>query len=160
MNDTIPALGQFIEPSPVRFYPSAPGWHVLAGIILLMLAGIVVFAFHRYRKNRYRRFALRWLEQEEQKYIANKEYDQLIYIANLLAKQICTHLTGNNQALILRGSDWLTYLSQTCPTLSFSSSEEEILKALYESPTGLSQQQAVDFSDKIKHWIKKHRIKS
>lgn len=158
MNDTISMLEQFIEPAPVRFSAETTGWHVLGGTILFMLLLAGLAMWHRYRKNKYRRVALGWLEREEKKYLGNREYSKLVYTANMLVKQISIHLYGNNTVAPLRGEDWLSYLSKTCPTISFSASDEKFLDMLYDPREMPDEQQTIDFTGKIKHWIKKHHI--
>ncbi len=158
MNDTIPALEQFIEPSPISFSPAAPGWYALGIILLIILLTIVILCLIQYRKNRYRRAALDWLNKEEKKYLGNGQYAQLIYTSGMLTKQISIYLNENNETASLRGSEWLSYLSKTCPSVSFSTSDETIFNSIYENQN-LNEQQTIDFTNKIKQWIKKHHIK-
>ncbi len=157
MNDSIPALEQFIEPSPVQFSPSAPGWYALAGISLLILLVIAFLIWNNYRKNHYRRVAFDWLEQEEKKCLSNKEYYRLVYEAGMITKKITVFLHGYSELISLRGSEWLSYLKKTCPSVSFSSSDEQLMDQIYEINSELKEQQVIEFTDKIKHWIKKHK---
>ncbi len=157
MNDTIPELEQFIEPSPVQFSPNAPGWYVLGGIFLLILLIIAFLIWNNYRKNRYRRIALNWLELEEEKFFNNKEYGRLVYAGGMITKKITIFLYGNNEIASIRGSKWLAYLTKTCPSISFSSTDEQLMSDIYESNNNLKEQQVFEFIDKIKYWIKKHK---
>jgi hypothetical protein len=53
--------GQLIEPSPVSFTFGAPGWYVLAVLLLLTFLGFAWFLFRRYKKELYRRQAVKEL---------------------------------------------------------------------------------------------------
>lgn len=156
MNDTIPALGEFIEPSPIRFIPEAPGWYALAGLffILLLITGLLIWK-HR-KKNRYRRLALNWLNGEEKRLLETQDYTRLIYTADMLAKKISIHIYGRENTAQLRNQEWLDYLNKTCPSVSFSNEDETLVKAIYDPGINISEKQALTFTGKIKQWIKKH----
>ncbi len=156
MNDTIPALGQLIEPAPIQFSFGAPGWYILGGILLIVLCVGVFLSWKHYRKNHYRRMALQWLQQEEQRLIAAKEEAQLVYTANMLIKRIAMQLYGREIAS-LRGKDWLDFIKQTDRSVCFNDEDIELLDALYTSDGQINNDRAVSFVNKTKHWIKTHR---
>ncbi len=160
MNDTIPALGQFMEPAPVRFSPEAPGWYTLGILFFLVLLGIAFLIWNSYRKNRYRKLAIRRLDQEEKKLEEKKDYISMVYVANMLVKQISINLDKREEVASLRGKKWLDYLNKTCSSVSFSESDEAILNAIYGTDKIPDAQHIFSFMNKIKTWIRKHHIQS
>ncbi len=155
MNDSIPAIGQLIEPAPVRFSFDAPGWYVVGGIVLVLILTGAFLAWRRYRKNRYRREALRWLQQEEQRLVAAMEYAQLVYTADMLVKRIAMQRYGRETSS-LRGKEWLDYINRTWHS-TFTDDDAKLLDALYASADKIEASRANSFIDKTKHWIKTHK---
>ncbi len=153
MNDTIPAIGQLIEPAPVRFSFDAPGWYVVGGAVLLLALIGAFLMWRHYRKNRYRREALRWLQQEEQRLAM--DYAQLIYIADMLIKRIAMQHYGR-EISSLRGKEWLDYINGTWHS-AFTDEDIKLLDKLYSSTDQIEANGVSSFVDRTKHWIKTHR---
>jgi hypothetical protein len=74
------------EPSPIGFWPPAPGWIALGVILFIAVALLAYLLIRRYRRNAYRRFALaRWRAIEPGSAQAQTE------AALSLLKRICHH---------------------------------------------------------------------
>ncbi len=155
MNDSIPAIGQLIEPTPVRFSFDAPGWYVAGGVLAVLLLTACIIAWRRYRRNRYRRAALRWLQSEEQRLTPAKEYARLVYAADMLVKRIAMQRYGR-EVSSLRGKDWSEYINKTWRS-EFTADDMKLLDDLYLSETSVDADRAGAFVDKAKQWIKTHR---
>jgi len=67
-NYLIRGIAEIHQPPPVPWTPSAPGWTVLWGILLLAGIWTAWRLFSRWRQNAYRREALRLLRSVKQKY--------------------------------------------------------------------------------------------
>lgn len=64
-NDALANLKPLVAPEPVSWWPPAPGWWILGVTLLLLLAGLLVWSWKRwrhYRGTRYQREALVLLE--------------------------------------------------------------------------------------------------
>ncbi len=160
MNDSIPSLGQFIEPAPVSFRPDAPGWYVVAALVGLFILLIGLWFVFRYYKNRYRREAVKHVEHEEQRLIGAKKYTELIYIINALMKKITMVQHGREQTASLQGSEWLTFLNEQCRKPVFEVNDEQLLARLYLADNLPEEGETVAFVNKAKQWIKQHRYAS
>ncbi len=158
MNDSIPAFASYIEPAPVAFTPDAPGWYVVGCLLALALLAVAFFAGRRYRRNRYRRVALGWLEGEERRLLAAADYPRLVYVADMLLKRILIRLHKQEEAVSLRGVAWVDYLNRHCPAVAFTPGDAETISALYDSRRTMDRQQAVAFTSRAKRWIRKHRV--
>lgn len=159
MKDTVALLDPYIAPAPVQFVPEAPGWYAMGILLLLLVLFAVSIAYRKYRKNRYRRTALEWFARQEKKFLENKDYIRWVYTANMLAKRISVRVYGKADAASLRQDEWIAYLNQKCPSVSFTAADKETIQAVYNPQSVIREQQAADFSIKIKQWIKKHRSK-
>ena len=56
--DPLAALHPLREPVAIGWWPPAPGWWLLAGLVLAALLALAWYALRRYRANAYRRQAL------------------------------------------------------------------------------------------------------
>ncbi len=54
-------LAPLRTPEAISWWPLAPGWWVLAILLVIALTALAVFTWRRYQANRYRRTALRML---------------------------------------------------------------------------------------------------
>ncbi len=157
MNNNISTLDQFIEPAPVRFTFEAPGWYILAGIILLILLICVALIVRNYIKNKYRRKAIKALQKEETNSIKQKQYADIIYKANMIMKQICIQLYTREACAGLRTKDWLEFLNQTSHSNLFQKENEKTIDSIYLTGNDLDEKETIAFLDKTKQWIKKHK---
>ncbi len=157
MTDSIPTLGQVIEPPPVPFTFEAPGWYVAGGVaIILLLACAVLIVRHSY-KNRYRRIAVKRLLQQQSEFVSQQRFSDLAYAANMLMKQICIRLYSRDACADLRGKEWLKFLNKTSGRNIFEAGDDKILTSLYLVEDGIGEQEAKDFVSSTIEWIKKHK---
>ena len=151
--------GQLIEPSKVPFTLGAPGWYILAGLILIALVTLAGRITKIYKKNLYRRTALHWLEENQMKYGSATNQQVFLYEINMLLKQIAMTKYGRIETASLRGHDWISFLNKSTNKKLFDNSDSAYLEmALYENKTMNDNYQAMQiFLSKAKDWIKTHR---
>ncbi|MGC3946512.1 MAG: DUF4381 domain-containing protein [Chryseolinea sp.] len=149
-------IGTLIEPQPVQFSWGAPGWYVLAGLVLVFVLVIVAMIVRHYRKNKYRREALLWLASRERE--INKQHpDQIVYDATMLMKRIAISRYGREHAAIREG-EWITFLNNACKSPLFSDTDSAWLtQALYASGSDIASTDVQNYLNKTKVWIKRHR---
>jgi Domain of unknown function (DUF4381) len=154
MNDDI---GTLIEPDPVKFTWGAPGWYVLAIVLLLLICAVFIVIYRQYQKNKYRRTALSWLESKEEKML-NQSPEQVIYDATMLMKRIAISRYGRSPVAGLREDEWITFLNKACKIQPFTAADAEWLTNILYAPSGhLNESETKSFIDKTKKWIKYHR---
>ncbi len=157
MNDTIPALSPLIEPASIPFTIDTWGWYIVSGIFFIFLLFIALLLIHYHRKNRYRHKALQWLKAEEKRLSDSKAYPELVYAANMLAKQISMQRYGREKVADLRDNEWIDFLNRTCKPELFDKQDEHTLAALYDPELLLNEKSTTLFVSKIKSWIKNHK---
>lgn len=141
-------LHDLYEPPPVPFSFEAPGWYVLGGILLIGATLVTIIRIRRYIKNRYRRDALRELNNMDH---AAEIFPQLFVVL----KRTAIFAFGREKVAPLYGTAWLSFLEKTGVNVHLNEYRDEILPALYHG-------HAIDpvIQDKIlsnaKIWIKTH----
>ncbi|RFM27314.1 DUF4381 domain-containing protein [Deminuibacter soli] len=147
-------FGELIEPAPVRFSFGAPGWYVLAALVLLLLMLLAMVIVRYLKRNHYRKTALQWLAAEEQR---GPQPDALVYAANMLLKRIAMRNYGRERVAAVQGEEWIKLLNTTCRKPCFDAADSALLQHdLYAAGT-LPLSRAVEFVLKSKRWIKTHR---
>ena len=155
MNETginTSALGQLIEPDPVRYSFNTPGWHLVFILLLIIFIVIAFIQYRNYRKNAYRREALRKLEQIE------NSGESLVYSVNLLLKTMAIQLFGRTTVADLHGPSWFSFLTSKLekhPGLTDQSIDEYTL-ALYNEQFELEESSRKELVAFARFWIKKH----
>ena len=66
--DPLAQLQPLREPELISWWPLAPGWWLLCGLLFLLLLSLTWWLLRRYRANAYRRQALRQLDQLQESF--------------------------------------------------------------------------------------------
>ena len=147
-------LGPLYEPDAVRFSFETPGWYVL-GIILLLVATFLFFSWLKlYRKNGYRREALKTIARIEQNFQNQNEANQLNDTLVLL-KLVAMETFGRQQVAQLYGDDWLEFLESKGKNTPFTDYKQPIINTLYDTIPG-DPKETKALMELSKQWISTH----
>jgi len=148
-------LNDIVVPPDVPWWPLAPGWHILAGFIVL----VIVFALYRTlkqrKKNLYRVLAM----QELSDIRGQGETADLQLIPELLKRTVLSAWPRRDVAA-LSGTDWHRFLDRTAATNRFCSGAGEVLDRLaYGGGKGVNAgDAAVDaVIEAAEFWLKRHK---
>jgi len=149
-------LHDIVVSPPVPFWPPAPGWYVVA-LVLVMAAGWACWwIIHRWRANAYRRAALAELQA------AGTRRDQLKVLPELL-KRTALAAYPRERVASLSSDAWLAFLDETAATPAFAAGPGKLLGELAYDPTLARRMSAAD-SDALlaaaTTWIRHHRAQS
>lgn len=108
--DPLAALKDIHLPPPVSAWPPAPGWWILAGLLLLALIAAVWFGLRWWRARAYRRVALRELRELQTQWQQHRDDQKLQIAVNRLLKQVALAAFPRTQVAALHGMNWLQFL--------------------------------------------------
>lgn len=152
------AIGTLMEPDPIRFSFGAPGWFILLGVGLTVLLIYALFVYLRYRKRRYRRDAVRVLENLELSIHTAPSF--VTRIAEVL-KRVSMISYGRSETAALNGQEWISYLDQrNNGILVLSANARNLLTGyLYQNRSAeVSENELEELRTKTIQWIHKHRV--
>ncbi len=99
-------------PGAPAFWPPAPGWWLLAAMLLALLAWVTVLALRRYRIRRQRQRVLSALASLEQKLASERTPDALAHMSVLLRRLALMRFPRQHVAA-LTGNAWLRFLDES-----------------------------------------------
>jgi hypothetical protein len=151
-NYLIHGIDEIGLPSPVSWWPSAPGWQVLGFIAAAWLVWRGIRRATRWWRNRYRREALRQLQQHQQQ-------DRVAVLPYYL-KVTALQAYPREEVASLSGSDWLVFLDAHYSGPSFAEGPgKQLLSVSYlpQDQWQLDDEARTALIDMSLQWIATHR---
>ena len=152
-------LHDIIMPAPVPWWPLAPGWYWVLGLLVVMLLAALITGLIHWQHNRYRREALTELARQE---VALQNADlrspALLSLAELLKRTAVTAFPREDVAT-LTGPKWFEFLDHTASGSHFRDAHGAMLEnAIYDPRTAgvLDLWKLHSLVEAIRHWIKFH----
>ena len=152
-------LHDIIVPAPAPWWPPAPGWYWVLGLMVVVLLAALIAGLIRWQHNRYRREALAELARHEMA-LQNTELRSpaLLSLAELLKRTAVTAFPREDVAT-LTGPKWFAFLDDTARGSRFRDALGATLEnAIYDPRTvdTLDPQRLHSVVEAIRHWIKFH----
>ena len=147
--DPLAALRPLHEPVPVSWWPPAPGWWILAAILLACMVWLVWW----YLRGRIRRAALRELDE----LLNNSDLSDREFAAGVsaLLKRYALHSCPGQEVASLTGKKWLEFLDAAAGRGQFVSGPGKVLASCAYSSDCRVDRQAL--GSLCRQWIKKVR---
>lgn len=151
--DPLSALHPLREPVLVGWWPPAPGWWVLLGMLLLLLLGMALFLWRRYRRNAYRRQALRQLQAIQAQYRQDGDSSRCIAAVNALLKSVALVAYPRRDVAASSGREWLAFLNGALdPAEQLESGFVDVIYNPHSRGPDLEQVQ-----HSARSWIRRHK---
>ena len=125
--DLLSQLHNIHPPTPVPFWPPAPGWWIVAILVILfiMVAGWIYRRY--YLSQAFKRMALKILKQLRQDYQCSGESIQLVMALSILLRRVALVKFPRHQVAGLIGRSWLQFLDETGHTKAFTQGLGQVL---------------------------------
>ncbi len=133
-------------PDPVAWWPPAPGWLWVAGVLLVILVAWGGHVIRRWRTNAYRRVALVELAADD--LTVSRLFDVLKRVALVSFRR--TEVAG------LSGGEWIRFLSMTCR--EFDPSPLNDLYGVAFAPAEIKATEFEKGRDAARVWVSRHRV--
>lgn len=161
--DALPSIDQLLSlplPAPVSYWPQTWGWGVLLAVIAVLAAAMGWRMARRYRRNAYRRAALRHLDTLRQAAQANvlaaRELPALLKRVGLSS----VPAAGRSSVAPLTGADWMAWLTHQGG--AFAPDAETLLRVLAYAPPeavrAIEPARLQSLFDASRHWISDHHV--
>ena len=137
-------------PDPVGWWPPAPGWYVLAGLLALFVLRLVWRSLRHWQSNAYRRDAVRELRK-----IEDSGPSGLSELPELL-KRVALVAYPRADVAALSGEAWLHFHDATLDTSEFSEGAGRLLPDLAYASATSGDQEANALFDLSRTWITHH----
>jgi len=110
--DPLAALHPLRTPEPLPWWPPAPGWWLLAGVLLAALAWAAWRGWRHYRSNRYRRAARLALETILARHGDHRDPARTLGELNTLLKAVALQSCPRADVAALSGERWRSFLNE------------------------------------------------
>ena len=144
--ELIQQLAPLRSPDPIGFWPLAPVWWVIIGLLVIALGFLSFQWLKRYQRNTYRREAIKWLSELQE---ANSDVQALSRALKATALNAYEATSVAN----LSDESWPNFLRDSCSKLS-SDALAILSRAHAPDPGSLS---TLDWRDAML-WVKYHEV--
>lgn len=120
-------------PDAIGWWPLAPGWYVLAIVLIVALVTVIFYLGRYYLNGRARRQALHLLATYQQQYQCDANGQLSAARVSELLKRVALVYFPREKVASLQGDSWITFLNTTSKGLDFNGVRTELLEIPYQS---------------------------
>lgn len=160
IQDPLAELKDIHLPPPPELWPPAPGWWLLAFIAIGICLYLVYLGIKYWRKNAYRRLALKELEDVFEQH--KGQHTTLMTETNDLLKRVALTRYPRESVANLTGESWVAFLDASGGVHDFSMGAGQVLvDGPYTNPGATDADDRYSFDEEALHsaarsWIKRH----
>lgn len=118
-------------PPPISWWPLAPGWYLLFVMCLTLFTLGLIWIIYRHHRGIAKRQALILLNAYEKQFELDRQSPVAAARVSELLKRVALVYYPRHQVAKLHGQDWLIFLNNTSPNLSFQDVGFELLQLPY-----------------------------
>lgn len=148
-NNALDALKDIHTPPPVSCFPPAPGWYVLALLLVIVLIAAGKYALTLWKKHQHRKALLQEIKSIREKETAMEVAQEL----SSFLRRLALHHNPRESVASLQGEAWLDFLDKSMGCDTFTKGAGRILlTAPYEKNVPEDIQEIFPWVEK---WISK-----
>ena len=152
-------LFDIVIPSPVPWWPPAPGWSVVIGVVVVVALWSAWRMWRRWRAAAYRRAVLaEWRRLKTQAADPARREAALRHLPALV-KRTALAAFPREEVASLSGTEWLRFLDRTGHTNAFTHGRSQLLPQLAYDPRAVAQLDSAtveELLNVIHRWIHGH----
>jgi hypothetical protein len=138
-------LHDVVVPPAVPWWPPTPGWAIVLAALTLAVLALLLRRVMRWQANRYRREALRLLDDPGMK---PTEWSALL-------KRTALAIWPREEVANLTGKEWLAFLDRTAGMNAFTAGAGSSIESIAFDPKG--GEASGDLKSVVREWIQRHR---
>ena len=151
--DLLSQLRDIHAAAPVSWWPPAPGWWVLALLVLVLLVWAGRRMLARFRVYRRRKQMLGWVDHLNANIDPDRNPQEYLSTLNRIFKLVALRAFPDRQCALLNGQEWVDFLAEKMTKSGSIGSLGILASGPYEPAPGFDPQQ---MSELTRKWIKQH----
>ena len=151
--DLLSQLRDIHAAAPVSWWPPAPGWWVLALLVLALLVWAGRRMLARFRVYRRRKQMLGWVEHLNANIDPDSNPQEYLSTLYRIFKLVALRAFPERQCALLNGQEWVDFLAEKMTKSGSTGSLGVLASGPYEPTPGFDPQQ---MSELTRKWIKQH----
>jgi hypothetical protein len=149
-NYTIKGITEVLGPEAVSWFPSAPGWRLVGLALLVLLCWRGWHYWQNWRRNRYRRVAIKALDQ--------LPGGNLLSALSTLLKATALQAYPRAEVARLSGDSWLRWLNEHGNGARFSETSATLLaESVYRGHSKPQDGELLRLREEVRSWISAHQ---
>ncbi|WP_242602164.1 DUF4381 domain-containing protein [Legionella nagasakiensis] len=156
-NQALAQLRDIHLPSPIGWWPLAPGWYVFILFAIAMLGMVMIFLWRSYLNGQARRQALRLLSAYQQQYEREKNAQRISACISELLKRVALVYFPRKKVASLQGDAWISFLNETGKDVDFSQIRSQLLELPYQHKMVIKESDLSLLFNMAKKWINQRR---
>ena len=155
-------LHDLVLPPPVPWWPPAPGWYWIIGLLFAGGVVLLVGSFLRWQHNRYRREALHELAREWEALRNPASRPDALATVDALLKRAALTAFPRTQVAELTGAPWIDFLTRTGRSGTLTPEQGSTFEHLVFDPraaTAVDEAQTEEFAICAHEWLAHHRAR-
>ena len=154
MNPDLLSQLRDIHASPeLPWWPPAPGWWVLALLLLLVLAWLTRRAMNNYRVLQRRRHMLAWVDGLQASLDAEHHPQAFLSTLNQIFKIVALRAFPERRCAQLSGREWVDFLREQIGDSADAGALAALATGPYEPAPGFD---AIELCELTRTWIRRH----
>lgn len=122
------ALRDIHLPEPISWWPLAPGWWILLGVVILLLCALI-YSVYLWRSKRVLRQLQHELQQLKRTYQKNGDTAQTIKQLSVLLRRAGISYFPRHDVASLTGDNWLNFLDEISHGKDFSKGIGKVIRS-------------------------------
>ena len=147
-------LHDIIVPEAIGFFPPAPGWYVVALLLLALLFHFSIGFYKRHKKSLYRREAIEELGSYEAQ---GEDKEKTLHLLTL-AKRVAIAAYGREEIAKLSGESWWDFMEKHSKAIISKELRVSVNSLLYDKSYAYNTADYKEIEKFVQSWVKTHKV--